>query len=159
MRGAEIGRCTAVVRWFAPARKGDAGAARVDPARRKTATLLCGMVPLIEQDVAKRVLHLEWRGECASVESMDDELAAPPEEIVQSSREARAQAAHATCEAVLVITLDDHLDVIGEHAEFDDVKAEASARGTENPEDARVGFRRARSAWEFACAVPCGRGM
>jgi hypothetical protein len=68
---------------------------------------------------------------------MRDELALALEKAVEPLREPRVQAPHAALEAALAVALDEQMDVVREHAELDDMHAEAPARGPKDAEDAR----------------------
>jgi hypothetical protein len=90
---------------------------------------------VIEEHINECISHLARCLQRAGVVAVGPDFAVRSQESVHVARDAHAESFHAASEARAVVRLDDHVDVIGLHAELHDAK-KAPARGPDLPANA-----------------------
>lgn len=131
----------------APAVEPSPGRRRVDSRRRRECpAALPKMPPRIEEHVRDRVPDLTRRSQDVEVVSVGEYRAAPPEDSVHGTREARSDRLHSRRKILLARRLHDQVSVIGLERVVGDAEAPALARGAqaslELPDESHVAQRR-----------------
>ncbi len=131
-------------------------------ARRQALPAFGGVVPRVEQDVAKGVTYLAWSLEAAGVVTLGEQLARALEVAVEATGQSRAERLHGGREVAAGVGLDEEMDVIAQDTVVDDAEGVRVAKRDEiaNEGDrgaARPPVAQRRAARNSSCAGAAGR--